>query len=246
MATDKFEITLRGEANVSLPAERAVLGIDVSATDVDKQTAFDAAVSTVKSVEALLRKLSPQNTSPESKLNAAVDNWTRTSLSETSQLPYDHHTGKSRPPRQYTSSVTFEARFQRFEAIAGVIQDLGAISNVKTEPLEWVLQAKTKDENRSALRVEAAKNAHQKALEYAQALGYQKVVPFQLSEGQTHARSGYSKAPIHDFDDDDDETSEQNMADGEEGGASVGGDKFRYQPENVKMSSAVSASFYAL
>ncbi|KAF2173831.1 hypothetical protein M409DRAFT_62075 [Zasmidium cellare ATCC 36951] len=226
MATDKFEITLHGEASLSLPAERAILRIDVCTTDVNKQTSFDAVLSTAKNVEALLRKLSPKSISDESKLQAAVDHWSRTSLSETSQMPY----GKSRPPRQYTASVTFEARFQRFQAISGLIKELGAISHVKTKPLEWVLLQKTKDENRSALR---------------------KLIPIHLSEGYTNARSTHSKAPRIDFDDDDqddeDDNSDQNMVGVEtEAWEEVGGDVFRYQPENVNMSTSVNASFYAL
>lgn len=155
----------------------------------------------------------------------------------------DHKNEKHRR-REYTSTVSFEVRFQQFQAIAGLIQDLAALPHVETRPLQWILTAKTKDENRSALRVGAAKNAHEKALEYAQALGYQKVEPFQLSEGHMGAYSSNSKAarlsrPAADV-------VSKNLAVGDVEMEDAGEDVFRYQPEDVKMSASVDASFYAL
>lgn len=92
MGSGKFEITLCGDASVLLPAERAVLRVEVSNTEHNKQTASNAVVSTAKSVEALLRKLGPKDSSAEAKLNASVDHWSRTSMSETNQIPYGKST----------------------------------------------------------------------------------------------------------------------------------------------------------
>lgn len=88
MGSGKFEITLCGDASVLLPAERAVLSVEVSSTERNKQTASHSVVSTAKSVESLLRKLGPKDSSAEATLNASVDHWSRTSMSETSQVPY--------------------------------------------------------------------------------------------------------------------------------------------------------------
>lgn len=88
MTTKKFEISLEGDATILLPAERAVLKIEVLDTDQNKQRASDNVVSSAKVVEELLRKLSPQSSSSESKLKAAVDHWSRTSISESSHVGY--------------------------------------------------------------------------------------------------------------------------------------------------------------
>lgn len=143
--------------------------------------------------------------------------------------------------------MAFDVHFQRFEAISGLINDLAALNHVKTRPLQWILLKKTQEDNRSALRIEAAKDAHRKALEYAQALGYKKVEPFHLREGNQYAGSTNMKRRMIYGDGNETRNSKKNMADVDaEEWEQVGGAVFEYAPEDVEMTAAVSASFYAM
>lgn len=143
-------------------------------------------------------------------------------------------------PREYTAHVDFQVNFQRFGAIPGFLRDLASIDYVETEPLTWILSEETKAKNRSALRIGAAKDAHRKATEYAEALGYKKVEPFMLREGHNYATVSHMKGgrpPANSV-----TTNKKNMAETTaEGDAS-----FEYQPEDVKMSASVHTSFYAM
>lgn len=84
---DKFVITVRGEAILYLPAERALLNIEVSSDGEDKQQVARDVVNTAKILETLLRQLGPKDTTAEAKKAAAIDVWGRTSLVESSEDP---------------------------------------------------------------------------------------------------------------------------------------------------------------
>ncbi|EME41958.1 hypothetical protein DOTSEDRAFT_72907 [Dothistroma septosporum NZE10] len=240
----KFEITLKGESSIHLPAERAVLGVKVASKELNKQTAAQGVVSTTRKIETLLRKLGPHINTAEARELASIDFWSRTSLTETIHHPWDHKNQVQLAP-EFTATVDFEAHFKKFQSIGGFINDLSNLPYTETQPVKWILKEETKDAHRTEVRTQAAKNAQQKALEYAQALGYKHVVPYMLEEAQIYAVSSNRK--MGRIPADGVEGSRKNLADADtEGWEEVGGSVFEYQPEDIKMNVAVNTSFYAL
>lgn len=98
-SSDAFEISLEGKADVSVPAERAVLVIDVTTKGHNKQEVAGAVVSTARQMETLLTQLSqPAHNNPESSTEKpSIDHWTRTSLGESNHVPFDNETRKHLP-----------------------------------------------------------------------------------------------------------------------------------------------------
>lgn len=244
---EQFSISIRGEADFLLPAERANLKIIVSSTGNEKHSVAKEVVSSARQIETLLRKHGPRSATAEAKQAAAIDFWSRTSLSESSEKPYDHESRKELPTK-YKAMVDYEVHFRKFQAISGVIASLSTIPHNDTQPISWILQDGTIKNHRSALRTHAAKNAYQKALGYAQALGYEKVVPVKLQEAQVYTHPSSRKAAALGllYPSDDVENARKNLAVEEhEGWTEVREAAFEYQPEDIKMSVAVDASFIA-
>ncbi|CAK1366775.1 hypothetical protein CB0940_10144 [Cercospora beticola] len=235
-----FEIILKGEAEKFLPAERAVLNIEVAARDLDKQSAAKHVLLTARRVETLLTQLAPQTNTIEARIEAAVDYWSRTSLSESSD-PAPGISSKSEA--HYIAKVEFEARFQNFAAISGLTTDLALISPlVQTKPVQWILQEATKDTHRAELRAKAARNAYQKAVDYAQAMGYSNITPYQLKESSANANSSKMKGGRMPS-----STSERTAKNLAEilGLKEVSVGSFLYQPDDIRVSVVVEAIFHA-
>ncbi|KAK3708320.1 hypothetical protein LTR37_011585 [Vermiconidia calcicola] len=239
-ANQQFEIEVDGEVELLLPAERAILSIRVEKMDHDKAKATESVIESAKKVEALLRKISTQDNGQVS----AADYWSRTSLRETSHAPYDSDK-KVYLPREYTALISYSVRMQKFNGLGPAIRELVAIEHVSTHGVEWVLTAATMEAQRSKLRVLSAQNALRKAQDYASTLGYDKVVPFKLTEKHqyTHTTSrkggGVTRIPKSDM-----ETQTKNMAEAEDW-EDVGEEVFQYTPEEVKMTQSCNAEFRA-
>ncbi|KAF7190697.1 hypothetical protein HII31_07856 [Pseudocercospora fuligena] len=230
----RFEIHLDGEANISLPAERTLLKFTVTNTTDEKSEAAKTVVSTARQVESLLI---------ENSKSAVIDHWTRTSMTETEEYPYNHATNKRSEEPEYEAEIKFEARFQNFAAVGPFISGLSDLPHIDTEPVEWILLEETKASHRASLRAKSARNAQQKAIEYANALGYGKVTPSKLREGNVYAYSARSKSGRTVTD--GTESMAKNLAGMEDWEDVKGSDTFEYQPENIKISVAVHTEFYA-
>jgi hypothetical protein len=172
---------------------------------------------------------------------AAVDYWSRTSLSETSHVPYDHEE-KVHLEREYTASIKYDISLQRFERLGPVIHDLVAINNVSSNGVTWELTHDTIEAQKSKLRRMAAKNALVKAQDYAEALGYKKVFAVQATEAQMYTHSSNRKAGMMPTDGID--KSAKNMAEAEDW-EHVGDEAFQYTPEGIKITQKASVKFAA-
>ena len=237
-AKQGLEIDVKGEVELLLPAERAVLSITVNAEGLEKAEITNAIVGSARKVETALRKVSARTNDNI----APVDYWCRTSLQESSHVPYDSDR-KVDLPRKYQSWVDFQIHLQKFSRLGPVIHDLVEIEHASSQGVEWILTPDTKEAQRSKLRTLAAKNALNKAEEYAKALGYDKVVAMEMKEAQAYTRSssmkGRGREPT-----DGVETQSKNMAEGEEW-EDLSEEAFEYTPEDVKMSQSVNAKFRA-
>lgn len=244
----KLEIALTGEASIQVPAERAVLGIKIFSKSQSRDGTACHVLGTARKIESLLRNLGPQSTTKFfAKEQACVDFWTRTSLIETDSRPYDSK-NETELPREYTAAINFGVHFQDFQSIEAFIQRLVGLPIAQTQDVKWVLKQETKDAYCSKLRTQAAKNAHRNALEYAQALGFERVVPHKLEEAQICVPISnriMSRIPTGGVE----RSGRDSVVDEsrqEEVKRLVDRLKFEYQPEDIEMSVVVKASFYAV
>ncbi len=77
-ANRDFTIDVKGDAEIQLPAERAVLSIQANAQGQYKKETTDATLASCRKVEVFLREMTAMKEGQES----AVDHWSRTSLRE--------------------------------------------------------------------------------------------------------------------------------------------------------------------
>ena len=235
--TQPLEIDVKGEVEILLPAERALLSVNVNTEGLDKTKVTDAVIQSARKVEMRLREVSAR----QGGQTAAVDYWSRTSLLESDHVPYDHER-KINLPREHQASVNFEIRLQKFNRLGSIIRNLVAIEHVNSRGVEWILTPDTKEAQRSNLRVSAAQNALSKAQDYAKALGCGKVTAVEMKEAQAYTRSSSRKGGM--VPTDGVETQSKNMADADDW-EDVSEEAFQYTPEEVKMTQSVNAKFRA-
>jgi uncharacterized protein YggE len=236
-AYKEFTIDVKGEVEILLPAERAILSVQVNSQSQNKKQTTDATVSSARKVETFLR----ETTAPKNGQKSPVDHWSRTSLSEYTHTPYDSER-KVYLPREYQATVEFHIRLQTFSLLGKMIHDLVAIDYVRSNGVEWVLTNDTMESQKSKLRTMAAKEAFARAQDYAKAVGYEKVTPLEIKENQAYTRSSNAKSGR--IPSDGIETQSKNMADAEEW-EDLAEEAFQYTPEEVKMTQSVSAKFRA-
>ena len=210
-ASKDFVIDVKGEVEILLPAERAVLSVQVNAQSQDKKQTTDATVAAARKVEKFLRDIA----AAKEKKDIPIDHWNRTALREYSHVPYDNEK-KVNLPREYQATVDFNIRLQKFNALGKMIHDLVAIDYVQSNGVKWVLTHETMESQRSKLRTMAAKEALNRAQDYAKAVGYANVTPIEMREAQAYTRSSNSKSGL--VPSDGVETQSKNMADAEESG----------------------------
>ena len=236
-ASKDFTIDVKPEVEISLPAERAVLSIQVNAQSQDKKKTTDATVASCRKVEAFLR----DTTALKENQECPIDHWSRTSLRESSHQPYDHEK-KVNLPMEYQATVNFSIRLQKFNALGRTIRDLVAIDYVSSQGVQWILTHDTMEAQRSKLRALAAKEGLNRAQDYAKAAGHERVTPLEMKEAQAYTRSSNSKTGL--VPTDGVETRSKNMANVEEW-EDLGEEAFQYTPEEVKMTLSLHAKFRA-
>lgn len=255
MGADKvFEIQLEGKAEVTLPAERALLAIFVKSTRQSREEATEGESGfcwiarlcssvadvrfTARHVVALLKELGAQGPA-EFPSQAAVDYWSCTPTSE-GPLSIHDYDNLDKPAQTYTASIEFKARFQDFDALGRFVRDVLPLPHLKTDPVTWILLEQTKEELKISLRATAARDAQRKANEYAQALGYNKVLPSFLQDG----RNLYSKRQRGGLFNVAEEVG-KNLA-GRAADLAVDEMAFRYRPDNIKLTVEIDMNFYAI
>lgn len=180
----QLDIHVSGEAALTLPPERAELSFDVSVRSLT--SAADATAPVVASarlVENLLRAHTK---------SGSLDYWSRTSLSSTSVELYSTQ-GLPHPPTEFKASVSFDLHVTKFSRLGQLIGELTAIEHVVLDEVKWTLTPATQNAHCGALRASAARNAREKAEQYAQALGYGQVWAVEAREMGNYTRAANRK-----------------------------------------------------
>lgn len=243
MSSKDFKITVRGEAELFLPAERGSLSFRVAHTSRDKQDVTKQVIPTVRRAEEILRSFSPKGQTADDTNAAAVDYWSRSSLSESSNIRWDSAKQCNLPP-EYTTSVKFQSHWQRFNKISTFITAITELPHVTTEDVKWILTEQEKQSHRVELRDLAARNAHEKALQYAKALGFGSVTPLSLDDSVVTVLTSSAKGgvrPSRKL-----ESAAKNMAQRADEWETVEDASFDYHPEDVQMTLSIDAVFLAV
>ncbi|KAK3054542.1 hypothetical protein LTR09_004271 [Extremus antarcticus] len=243
--SEPFAITVTGTAVIPHPAERAVINVAVESSGKNKATVSDEVLTTAKHLEALLRQIAPQDSSPEAKQASPLAHWNKTGFTATSHIPWSGATPA--PPRQYNGSITFDIRFKEFKALGGFGEKLSSLSHVEVKDIQWILTPATEKSYRSRLRKEAAQDALVKARDYCEVLGCKDVRPVELTEGgvmPAMGRMGRGGLMMQ-------QQMQQQMQQAPGTMGRSGGDGSRdespleFRPEEVKMSMEVTVKFHA-
>lgn len=200
LTPEPFTLTTHGHHTIPHPAERALLTITITSTGPNKPSVADDVATTAAHLETLLRELSPpaENPTPESKATAPLAHWSKTGLSATSHVPHTPpHRNKqgdlvhpSPQPRQYTSKLTFDIRFQHFAALGAFGTRVAALPCAEISAIDWILTAPTRERHESALRRAATADALAKARDYCDVLCCGDLRPVELTEGDVTTSSG--------------------------------------------------------
>jgi hypothetical protein len=178
-----FTIELEGQAEIPHHAERALIHVSASSTGLNKAAVSDEVLTTAKHIENLLRDLAPVDDTPAAKDAASLAHWSKTSLSSTSWLPWDHRANKHKA-REYNACIKFDIRFKKFKELGEFGARLSALEHCEVTDIDWILTAATEKSYRAQLRRAAAHDAMQKAQDYCDVLGCTNVRPVKLEETQ--------------------------------------------------------------
>lgn len=187
---------LTGEATIPKIAERAIIDLEVSSSNKSHQTAATNVTETAKTLQKLLKQYSPTATSTaEEKATAAIPKWSMGKM-KTSSFVYNpsnssmyynnHHISDplplDRPTKIHTATVHFNIRVRDFTKLGMLNHTFSQMEHVKIERTSWILTAQTRKAYRSELRRLAAKDALDRARDYAETLGLKTVRPIELTE----------------------------------------------------------------
>lgn len=233
--TKPFLLTVQGKAEISHPAERAIIAINVQSEGLNKASVSDEVITTVRHLESILKPLAADNDSAEAKAAAPLAHWSKTSLSSTSWVPYNNKSDDILP-RQYRATVNFDIRFQDFKALGAFGTKVSSLSHMEVQNVEWVLTEKTEKSFQSSLRKQAAESALRKAQDYCDAFGCVNLRPIELTDGDVTDDSGmaYGRAAPG-----------MMRAAGAGGGDDMRDEDLEFDPQEVKVNMEVTVKFHA-
>lgn len=222
-----LQITCNGESTIYHPAERAVVFITVSSDGPSQSQVSQEVTLTSDQLQVSLKTMALKDPTGQAAPNAPVTHWSMTSLSTGSWQPTDNR-GKNLA-RRFTASSRLEVKFRDFAQLGTFTSELAQTKFVSVDRIEWRLTDATKAELGRQCRRNAVKDAMAKAKDYADAAGKADFEILEITDGV--ASSGYippyrrmfSAAP----------------------GAGGDGQELNFEPEDVSISSSLTAKFDA-
>lgn len=184
MPSTPFQLIVTGKAEISHPAERAIINVSVSSSGINRASVSDKVITTAEHIESLLGDLSPRDHE-----TAPLDHWSKTPFSSTSHVPYNHKDPDTPLARQYNAVITFEIRFRDFEVLESFGSEVSSLGHVvEVQNISWILTDETLESLKTQLRQQAARDARRKARDYCVVLAPHTNVPaVELQEGDARS-----------------------------------------------------------
>ncbi|KAJ4388239.1 hypothetical protein N0V93_008846 [Gnomoniopsis smithogilvyi] len=192
--TPQLKIHVAGNASVSRKAERGVLHIRVWHTSPSQADVSSAVATKSDTLTTLFRQHALKTEDNHPHPNAPITTFTVSAPSTSSHLPMSPETGRVLPDaaRLYTAETRAEVIFRDVALLAEVAVELSAMENVSIEQTEWRLTDATRDEITRQARINAVRNAVEKANDYAGVVG-REVVAFRIDDGHINTSSTRAK-----------------------------------------------------
>ncbi|GAA3519316.1 hypothetical protein GCM10022234_13630 [Aeromicrobium panaciterrae] len=166
-----LEITVRGSAEATHPAERATVSMAASIEGSDKAQVFADAVALQDPLTKQLRELVDLD---------AVTTWSSDQVRVFSHRPWDHE-GK-RLDVVHSARVQVVAEFTDFERLSGFLDFWSGKDGIEVGYIAWDVTVKNRRSYESEVRKAAVEDAIAKAQVYANSVRRGKVVALQLSD----------------------------------------------------------------
>ncbi|RYP40667.1 hypothetical protein DL767_001525 [Monosporascus sp. MG133] len=183
-----------GTSTLSRAAERAVLTLEVSSAGPTQSGVSLEVTTTSNIMQSELEGFSSErctadrtdSTASPSADEFVVTQWSMSSLSTGSYIPWDQRSGgeQQRNP-VYTARTTFKVTFRDFARLGQVVSDLTNRPYVSVVSVEWRLTTPTKLEMSKASRKLAIEDAVDNARDYAEALGRTSWQALEVSDTDT-------------------------------------------------------------
>jgi uncharacterized protein YggE len=232
----KLEIHVSGSGQVTRRAERAILVLQACAEKLSTPTAATTAITHTASV--LREAITPHCPSDEAS-DAAISHYSMTTL-DTSQVKTARkeldEEGKKIYDTAYSARVDFHIKFANFDVLDKLATSFSTMENVRISSVSWRLTEDTLASIKGETRKLAARNAVQRAWDYAEVVGNmteeeakQMVKPVEIKEGSHYEQNSRPRLHVG---------KRQRMTTTE-----INSEELRFQPEDVAFEVTVNAKF---
>lgn len=185
----QLKIHVDGTGSVFRQAERGALFIRVLSSDRSQATASSAVASTTESLINTFRQYALKTSDGSAPHpSAGITTFTASPPTTTSALPYKDGREVLNGVRMYTTSTSAEVVFRDLSLLARLATEMAAMPYVTIQRTEWRLTAATRVEIKREARVQAIRDALQKAEDYAGVVG-REVVAVSIEDGQFNTGS---------------------------------------------------------
>jgi len=164
-------ITVRGEHEVRIAPERAIVTLSVALDGPDRESVV---ARTLALADPVLRSIVAREES------GAVAEWSSRRLAVRSERPWSND--GTRLALVHHAAVDFAATFTDFTELSAWVADVSAWDGVSVNSTAWILTPETRARVEQEVAAEAVRTAVMRAGAYATALGLTKVEPIEIAD----------------------------------------------------------------
>jgi uncharacterized protein YggE len=181
-----LEVTVRGEAERTYPAERATVTLGATIEGPDKQRAFDQAVALQEPLTAQLRELASRD---------AVATWSSDQVRVYTYRPWID--GEQRGAPVHSASVAVTAEFVDFERLSGFVDHWSGRDGMEIHGISWDVLDRNRRGYEADVRKAAVEHAVTKAQAYSDAVRRGRVTATRLADpGMLNPSDGGAPVPL--------------------------------------------------
>ncbi|KKK14087.1 hypothetical protein P175DRAFT_0553903 [Aspergillus ochraceoroseus IBT 24754] len=222
-------ITTTGRSEISRPAERAILRIEVRDTGIHKTEVSNNVLGSTRRIKEMIEPLNAKLNGGEPAPHAAITHWTMDTL-HTRSYPRDDDHGRV-IGHEFSAAAHFAVKFKDFSQMASVATDISSMPYANISGIAWQLTDATRQSLMAKSRGMATEDARERATDYVRPFGKQKLLALEIDESRESYLQNtgtYVAARMHGS---------------VPGGRQDGDDELSFHPEDVSFSSAVTVKF---
>jgi len=178
-------IRIQGRATVNSIAERAALNVHLSDSGFDKDQVSKNVVTSVDAVQSELEQLCSRLEDGDISPASPITFYSIASLSVSTGDEYDDLGNPPDPEKKrYTAESTINIHFRDFSVLSDIVVRFSAMEFVGLRGIEWQLTEAKSAWLDEEVRMQALKNAIQRAEAYARIIGKEKVTCVKIEDAQ--------------------------------------------------------------